>query len=136
MGKSTSDFIREVGARIKRRREDRRLDQKPFAKNSGISPTTLSSIELGKQATNLAILKRISEQLQCEPWQLLKLDETEMAQVPPPSAADAPALIGEIVVLLGRLNQDQLAIILRDAKVAFNLNQRALQGANDLKGSS
>lgn len=67
-----SETAKILGQQIVRCREFRRWDQAELARRAGTSPTTLSSIENGKTSTNLALIERIAEALEVEPWALLQ----------------------------------------------------------------
>jgi transcriptional regulator with XRE-family HTH domain len=105
MGKEAPEITTRLGANVVRERTRRGLDQAELAKRAGTSPTTLSSIENGKAATNLALLERIAAALDCEPWQLLKPESAESAPSP---VSPRLAAIGEAVTILCTLNEFEL----------------------------
>jgi transcriptional regulator with XRE-family HTH domain len=53
----------KLGLRIKQLREAKRISQADLARLAGTSPTTLSSIELGKTDTSVGMLQEIAKAL-------------------------------------------------------------------------
>jgi transcriptional regulator with XRE-family HTH domain len=98
-----------LGQEVARRRSGKGWDQAALAKRARTSPTTLSSIENGKTATNLALIEAIADALGCAPWELL---QPEGAKPSPDPALTRLALIGRITVVLGALPADKLQALL------------------------
>lgn len=103
----TIEITRIFGAAVKARRESLRIKQAELAKAAGTSPTTLSSIENGKTATNLAEISRLCSALGVEPWELLKPIDTH------PSLPSRAELLGEALTLLTTMSPDRLSAVLR-----------------------
>ena len=66
-----SPFLVKVGARIRRRREERRLTQDKLAERSGVSRVYLSGIERGIRNFTVLHLAKIARVLRTSPGALL-----------------------------------------------------------------
>lgn len=66
-----SPYLRRVGGRIKRRREERGLTQDQVAERSGVSRVYLSGIERGIRNLTVLHLTRIARVLRTSPGSLL-----------------------------------------------------------------
>lgn len=67
----TDPFYVELGARVRARREELRLTQAILADEIGISRTSLTNIECGRQRLLVEQLVSIAEKLSTTPSQLL-----------------------------------------------------------------
>lgn len=68
-----NDFY-EVENRIKEVRKEKNLTQSQLANAVGVSQGAIQFWENGEREPSLKILKKISEILNCEPWELLPQD--------------------------------------------------------------
>jgi transcriptional regulator with XRE-family HTH domain len=70
----------DIGIKIREERKKRRIQQQVLAEKSGISQTTLSQIENGKQVPTIDTLKKISKilKIQYPALLFLSLDENSI----------------------------------------------------------
>ena len=60
-----------IGASIRKARDDHGLTQEKLAEKVGISRSSLTNIEIGRQRVQVHLLYRIADALECEPASLL-----------------------------------------------------------------
>jgi transcriptional regulator with XRE-family HTH domain len=62
-GTAADDIRKRWGAKVRSRRDDRRLTQDELAAAAGCSQTTISRVELGRQSLDLDLGLKIAEAL-------------------------------------------------------------------------
>lgn len=72
MNKKESKYFQKLGAKIKRLREEKEIDQKSFAFDCEIGRTQLYMIEKGRTNPRLLTLIKISDGLEISISELLK----------------------------------------------------------------
>ena len=68
------DIKKQIGARIKRLRQDRGYSQEQFAEKLGIASRTLCGIEIGKNFFKADTLEKILETLEITPQELFMVN--------------------------------------------------------------
>lgn len=116
------DFLKEVGSKVKLRRDEMRWDQAELARRAGTSPTTLSSIELGKTSTNLAMIVSLAGALKCEPWELLKPDGAEETSNKSIALVPKADEMRDLLGILSTLKEPQFRRVLKLARGLSGLN--------------
>ena len=56
-------FLRDLGERVKRARQERGLSQSDLAERLGLSDAYISKIEMGKNAMTVTVLAKLSDAL-------------------------------------------------------------------------
>ncbi len=70
----TLNIKKQIGARIKKLRQDKGYSQEQFAEKLGIAPRTLCGIEIGKNFFTADTLEKIIEVLEITPEQLFMIN--------------------------------------------------------------
>ena len=65
------EFLRSVGERVKKTRNERKLTRKTLSENSGVSERYLALLESGKGNVSIALLRQLSHSLGVEPESLI-----------------------------------------------------------------
>ena len=74
-------FLRDLGERVKRARQDRGLSQSDLAEILGISDAYVSKIELGKNAMTVTVLAKLSGALGVSTDWLIRNQTREAQQI-------------------------------------------------------
>lgn len=132
--KDHSEFYKQVGAKIHARR-GKTLSQDALASAVGLTRSSISNIEKGRQKLLLHTLIDISEALHVEPANLLpdrpsevKVDDSQLAQLPEAERVFIQSAIG--------LNPIQKGNNGREEKKDTGSGSSASTGSQDLPGTS
>lgn len=117
-----SDLLREIGSRIKTKREGLKLSQETLAERAGSTQKTISSIENGKQDMGALTLGGIAPALDMTVSEI-------MGEVP---SSTRESLLGELVIAASTLDKDELLevrnlaqdFVARRIRKASNLQQK------------
>ena len=77
----TLDIKKQLGARIKKLRQDKGYSQEQFAEKLGIAPRTLCGIEIGKNFFKADTLEKILETLEITPQDLFMVNYLQPKEV-------------------------------------------------------
>jgi transcriptional regulator with XRE-family HTH domain len=72
MNRELATLKKNIGSRIRMRRNDLRISQEDLAFRAGLTPTYLSLLENGKRNPSLELLYRVCSALQIELAEILK----------------------------------------------------------------
>ena len=69
-----SDFVEQIGARVRFLRYERGLSMRELAEMAGCSASCLMHFELGRRSVTMRILRKLARALHVQPFDILNLD--------------------------------------------------------------
>ena len=100
---------KQIGARIKKLRQDKGYSQEQFAEKLGIAPRTLCGIEIGKNFFKAETLEKIIETLEITPQDLFMINYLQPKE----------ALVDEIINTIKLINDREKIEILYKIVMTF-----------------
>lgn len=109
---------------LKQIRKEKGFSQQELAKGLGVTQGTIQKIESGKNDLTLKMMKKLSEFLNIEPWQLLPKDMQPSVYHDLALEIDYSTMVYNEALELYKQNKKVMDLILQQAKVTNRLLEK------------
>jgi transcriptional regulator with XRE-family HTH domain len=130
----TGNYAKEFAARLQARMDALGMNQSDLARKAKMPPVQAHKYVTGKTEPGLGAIIRLADAVDCEPWELLKSDET----IAKPSLVP---LLRDVFERLSTLNEAEMGLVLRGFGAVLKApgldsGEKLHSNSNKLKGKA